>query len=181
MVKDYIHQVLQGDKESYRFIIRKYGSIIRAYLASHLNDPSTVDDLAQDVFISAFEKLSEFDMNRNFNAWLKGIARNKLYMHLRETYREINKCQDMRLRIYHDVANDMISASECKGTRIKKLQDCLEKLPGKTRDIVKCRYSKGEKVRSIANRYDTTVSAISSLLYRGKNMLESCIDQGAKL
>ncbi|MFC1479504.1 RNA polymerase sigma factor [Planctomycetota bacterium] len=174
---DYIRKVLDGDREAYRYVIREYGPHIRAYLAAHLSDPATIDDLAQGVFIAAYESLSRFDMKTNFARWIKGIAKNKLFMYFRERYQEQDAREKIKYQILEEVSDEIyeISADDHAHV-IKKLRECLKQLPERAQDIISCRYLNKEKVYSIAERLKTTVSAVSSLLYRGKKLLESCME-----
>ncbi len=55
------------------------------------------------------------------------------------------------------------------------MNTCLEKLPDRVRTVVQARYFGRDKVNAIAADMQTTVSAISSLLYRGRKLLETCI------
>ncbi len=72
-----IQQVLEGDTEAFRWIVERYqGPVWR--LINHLVGPDVSDDLAQDVFVSAFAKLASYDRGQSrFSTWLFTIARNK--------------------------------------------------------------------------------------------------------
>jgi RNA polymerase sigma-70 factor (ECF subfamily) len=73
-----IHQVLEGDIESFRFIVEIYERPIVRMIRNILNNSQFCEDVAQDVFFTAYRKLASFDPDRgNFSAWLFTIARNK--------------------------------------------------------------------------------------------------------
>ena len=73
-----IHQVLEGDIESFRFIVETYERPIVRMIRNLINNRESCEDIAQDVFFTAYRKLASFDPARgNFSAWLFAIARNK--------------------------------------------------------------------------------------------------------
>jgi RNA polymerase sigma-70 factor (ECF subfamily) len=48
-----------------------------------------VDDLSQDVFVTAFRGLSSYRRGKDFGAWLRGIARHRLLTHFRSRQRRV--------------------------------------------------------------------------------------------
>src|SRR6266852_437387 len=68
--------VLADDREAYRQIIELCEAKVRVVLAAILPDREAVDDLAQEVFVTAYAKLGDFQPGSDFVAWLKAIARN---------------------------------------------------------------------------------------------------------
>ena len=73
-----IRQVLQGDIESFRLIVERYERPIVRMIRNIINNKETCEDIAQDVFFTAYRKLASFDPARgNFSTWLFTLARNK--------------------------------------------------------------------------------------------------------
>jgi RNA polymerase sigma-70 factor (ECF subfamily) len=73
-----IYQVLQGDIESFRLIVERYERPIVRMIRNIINNRDACEDIAQDVFFTAYRKLASFDPARsNFSTWLFTIAKNK--------------------------------------------------------------------------------------------------------
>jgi RNA polymerase sigma-70 factor (ECF subfamily) len=80
-----IQQVLSGDIESFRLIVEKYERPILRMIRNMLNNSQSCEDIAQDVFFTAYRKLTSFNAERsNFSTWLFTIARNKSINALRK-------------------------------------------------------------------------------------------------
>ena len=52
--------------------------MVKAYANTLTNDPHVAEDITQETFMSAFERLDDFDESQCFGKWLRGIARNKV-------------------------------------------------------------------------------------------------------
>ncbi len=73
-----IGRVLAGDVEAFDALVERYQRPVFAVVGSHVRDASRVEDLAQDVFLSAFTKLASWRAERGrFSTWLYSIARNR--------------------------------------------------------------------------------------------------------
>ena len=75
---DCIAAVLRGETDRYRALVREYGLLVRGFLATRLFHHQDVEDLAQEVFVIAFDKLDTFAMGSDFRGWLIGIAKLEL-------------------------------------------------------------------------------------------------------
>ncbi len=175
-MKDVIQKVLKGDRDAYRAIVKEYGSVVRACLAAHLSSTDTVEDLAQETFVAAYEHLRDFKLDQDFAPWIKGIARNKLLMHLRRSYQHGEALEKLRAKAAEAVFDDVARRQESDGPRsIDQLRRCIEKLPQRLMGVLQARYYERETVTLIAQRHRTSVSAISSLLFRGRKELQACM------
>ncbi|MHC4119534.1 MAG: RNA polymerase sigma factor [Planctomycetota bacterium] len=73
-----IRRVLQGDIESFRLLVERYERPIVRMVRNVTGNGESSEDIAQDVFLAAYKKLSSFDPAcSNFSTWLFTIARNK--------------------------------------------------------------------------------------------------------
>jgi len=73
-----IQRVLGGDAEAFRLVVERYGGAVTRMIRNVTDDRHTCEDLAQEVFLTAYAKLRTFDPARSrFSTWLFTIARNK--------------------------------------------------------------------------------------------------------
>jgi RNA polymerase sigma factor (sigma-70 family) len=61
-------------------LVRRHQARIRSWLRQLTRDRAAADDIAQDAFIAAWEKLHCFDGRGTFGAWLMKIAYNQFLM-----------------------------------------------------------------------------------------------------
>ncbi|QQE75652.1 RNA polymerase sigma factor [Brevibacillus composti] len=72
-----IQRILQGDTEGYRELIQRYQHMIFVFIYKMVNNRTDAEDLTQEVFVKAYEKLSTFRGDSQFSSWLHTLARNK--------------------------------------------------------------------------------------------------------
>jgi len=68
---DVIRRVLDGDTESFRWLVDRYAGPVVRMIRNITGDSHTCEDLAQEVFLAAYAKLRTFDPDRSqFSTWL---------------------------------------------------------------------------------------------------------------
>src|SRR5689334_17924151 len=155
-MKDILRKVLAGDRDAYRTIVKEYGSVVRACLAGHLSSVDIVEDLAQETFIAAYEHLGEFDLEQDFGPWIKGIARNKMLMHLRRTYIHGEALEKLKAKAAEEVFEEVARLQSADdGQAVDALRRCFEKLPQRILGVLRARYFDRESVTAIAGRLRT--------------------------
>jgi RNA polymerase sigma-70 factor (ECF subfamily) len=76
--------LLQEDQHAFGELVRRYQSPVRAFLGRMLRgDTHMADDLAQQAFVRAWERLASFRGEARFSTWLFGIAYNEFRMEAR--------------------------------------------------------------------------------------------------
>lgn len=173
-MKDVIRRILGGDRDAYRAVVKEYGPLVRACLAAQLSTSDAVEDLAQETFIAAYEHLASFDAAKDFGPWIKGIARNKLLMHLRRAYQHGEALEKLRAAAARELLDDVQRGAD-ERPALDRLKACLEKLPGRVVDVLRARYFERLSVTAIAGARKSSVGAVSSLLFRGRKELQACV------
>ena len=74
---DIVKRVLNGDVDSFRILVERYQRPVLSMIRRLIWDSHRCEEIGQDVFVAAFQKLSTFDPARSqFSTWLFTIARN---------------------------------------------------------------------------------------------------------
>ncbi|MAG93609.1 MAG: RNA polymerase subunit sigma [Planctomycetaceae bacterium] len=148
---------------------------LRAFIRALGVDRDWVDDLAQETFLVAYRELDSFDQQRDFGKWLRGIARNLVRNEVRKVGR--------RRRILHENLTDILLTRDedqshaLDRSNVAALRECVEQLPGKSRDLVSGRYRDGWSADDLADQLDMTAAAVRQALVRIRRKLRTCIEQ----
>lgn len=170
-----IRDVLAGDRDAFRVLVREHRLMIRAYLGSQLHRADEMDDLAQEVFLTAFRNLAQYQIGANFAAWLRGIAKNQLLMHFRSVGRR--KARESKFReevtqlIEHDLEQKYATQTQ---HAIEALLQCIGELPERMKHVVRAGLD-GTKAAALATELTTSTGAIYNLHYRANNLLRECV------
>jgi RNA polymerase sigma-70 factor (ECF subfamily) len=183
----------KGDPSAEMYIdyVRANHAGLRAFIRSLGVDALWVDDIAQEAFIVAYQRMEEFDEERDFGAWVRGIARNLVINERRKNAR--------RKRIIFDNLTDVLvlssSASEDEQgeaeaafgmgvgsgdqTRAKMLalRECLQMIPKKSQAMIKARYEENASAPDIAERLDMKSAAVRKSLERIRAALRKCMEE----
>jgi RNA polymerase sigma-70 factor (ECF subfamily) len=172
-----LDEVARGNRDAFRQIVRGYSLPLRSYLASQTHNLDDVDDLAQEVFLAAFRSLPSFRRGDDFGAWLRGIARNKLYDHLRRCARRNRAMESFRAEVARLVEAELerAAAADPSGA-IEVLLRCIAQLPDKLRRVVRAGLD-GDKPAALAEALTTSVGAIYNLHYRANQLLRVCMQK----
>ena len=74
-----------GERRAFGELVRRHGSGVRHLLRRMGAQPTEADDVAQDAFLAAFERIAEFRGEGTFAGWVKRIA---VRQYLRRLQRE---------------------------------------------------------------------------------------------
>ena len=83
-----VHAARLGDQQAFQQLVLRYERRVFQVIHRFVTDQGTVADLAQDAFLRAWERLSQFDSSRRFGPWLFRLAVNLTYDHLRKVRRK---------------------------------------------------------------------------------------------
>jgi RNA polymerase sigma-70 factor, ECF subfamily len=172
----WVRAAQDGDANAFASLVERHHRSVRACLVARLHDPHEAEDLAQEVFVTAYRKLAEFDSTRPMAPWLRSIALNLVRNHWRKFRAqaiggntELAELLDERI------------AAECTAEREPllhaALHDCLESMDGPARDLLHRRYGEEQSVRELSDHLQRGYSALTMQLHRLREVLAECISR----
>lgn len=73
-----IDRISRGDREAVRALYRRYGRLVYGVALQVVRDPSAAEEVAQDVFMRAWEKAGTYRAEKaKVSTWLMRITRNR--------------------------------------------------------------------------------------------------------
>jgi len=87
--KFYIQKVIEGDTESFKYLIERYQEKAFSVAFSILHNQIQCEDAVQEAFIKAYRKLATFRGDAAFSTWLMRIVVNECIKVLRHKKNEI--------------------------------------------------------------------------------------------
>ncbi len=174
---DVIRAVRNGELEAYRQIVARYQGDVLKIVNAMLSNPSTRDDVVQQVFVQAYQNLHQYEIGRGFSQWIKAITRNKVKEELRKLYRYQGRIEAYAKALVDRLEHpDEEKNREVAQIRNSALQECLKTLEGTSADAVKLHYIDGKKTEDVASTVGKSAGAIRTLLYRARGQLRACME-----
>jgi RNA polymerase sigma-70 factor (ECF subfamily) len=163
--------------------VREHQARLRASIRALGVRADAVDDIAQDVFVLAWQKLGEFDPESDFGAWVAEIARRLV---ANERRKETRRCRilagevtDLMLRLAPQEEGG--TAGLERDEELTALRTCLGNLPTPDREVITLRYFEGLLPGAIAGRLSQQSNAIRQRLLRLRRMLLECVERRLKI
>lgn len=85
-----ITRILDGEKELYAIIVRRYNQNLYRVGMSILNDDMEVEDSMQVAYINAYESLRSFGFRASFRTWITRILINECLLRLKKRGKSIS-------------------------------------------------------------------------------------------
>lgn len=164
----------RGDTDAFGELVRRYQANIRACLVLRLKNPHDAEDLAQDTFITAFQKLRDFDEKLPLGPWLRGIAFN-LLRNFQKKNRPLAIGAEEELAGLIDAKISERYAAHQETTIFTALENCMEKLDPASRRLLRRRYHDDAAVKDIAEETQRNHSTVTMQLHRLRAALAECI------
>ena len=172
-----VSEVIDGNNDAYRLIVAEYSLLVRGFLSARIYHLDDAQDLAQETFVTAYEKLEKYEIGTNFRAWLMSIAQFLLNNHWRKNGNRATVMEKFRHDIAESIQTELkVAHEEVDESRIPKLLDCITKLPNNLRKVIRSGLE-GEKISILAKELNLQANAVYQLRHRAHVALRKCMNQ----
>ncbi|GLR71850.1 RNA polymerase sigma factor [Agaribacter marinus] len=170
-----IEKTKTGNNNAFSILVKRHESAVRAYLRVRMNNIHEAEDLAQETFIVAYDKLSHFQMNASFSAWLRGIATNLLRNHQRK-HAPVAVGGNNELETLINQQIEQRFHAEQESALTAHLKYCLNKLDEKMRTLLTEHFTLGYSLSELCKKYGDRHSTMTMRMYRLRQKLKTCIE-----
>jgi RNA polymerase sigma-70 factor (ECF subfamily) len=159
------------DTAAFGELIRRHQSQVRNFLRKLAADPVEADDLSQEAFLHAWDKLQTYSGRGSFIGWLLKVAYTTFLQSKRKSKRyaevldEAGHVADLESRSYTEDAQE-----------VSDLDKLLAVLTEEERAIMVMSYACGLSHREIGEATGMPVGTIKSIIFRGKEKIRTSFD-----
>jgi RNA polymerase sigma factor (sigma-70 family) len=174
-----VQQLQNGDENAFRQLVVSYQDMVVRTAYAYLKDAKEAEDLAQEVFISVYQNISEFRNEANLKTWIYRITINK----------SLNQIRKLKWKsAFQSIENIVFPAIQVKDSSdpyiklINKEQEiilnsAMQKLPESQRTAFVLHKYDDLSQLEIAEIMKISVAAVESLIHRAKmNLQKSLIE-----
>jgi len=173
-----VRAVLQGDFADFQILVRRYQKPIYNLMYRVLKDIMTAEDLTQETFTRAYEKLGSFKTGKRFFPWLYAIGFNLCKDHLRR--------QGIQNRLFSDNSeseqwpdpngDDCLKKADCV-MEVEEVTTALEELPLLYSEPMLLYYREGLTLREISDILKVSSTTVKVRIYRGREQLKRLLGE----
>lgn len=165
----------QGDRESFGFLVDRYQEKLLRYGRKFLSAREDIEDIVQDVFVSAYQNLQSFDGSQRFSPWIYRIAHNAFVDTLRKKTRSPFVFMDFDTLVSHSAADESVERERDQKEIKTMIEQGLEKLSPKYREILIFYYLEDLSYKEIAEILRIPIGTVSVRVKRAKEELRSVL------
>ncbi|UCC44050.1 MAG: sigma-70 family RNA polymerase sigma factor [Candidatus Zixiibacteriota bacterium] len=159
-LEDLVAKAKSGNKAAYSEIVRMMMRPVIALTHRMVRDREAAIDLAQDTFVTAWEKLSSFRGDSKFETWLFTIATNKSINYLNSAARRTTERLD-------DVTVSRVSNSNpeddmLQGELRSGVMEFMKGLPGQQRAVFNLRFYHQMTFEEISNALGKALGTVKT-------------------
>jgi RNA polymerase sigma-70 factor (ECF subfamily) len=169
-------RVQGGEQELFGALMERYEPKLSRYGRKFLANPDNIEDIVQDVFISAYQNIRSFDATRRFSPWIYRIAHNAYVNALKKNSRMPVTLFDFDALVSHTVYEDPVELEREQKQMKAMIEECLEKVPSKYKEVLLLRYYEDMDYKEIAEVLEVPTGTVSVRLMRAREALKKAWD-----
>jgi len=167
----YIQLVLKGDSAAYRKLVEKHQDLVYTIVHRIVSSAEEAEEVAQDVFVKAYTKLSDFKAEAKFSTWIYRIAYNTAVSHTRKKKVEFLAMDDKMIENHreNEVQQEIMGLSAEEQSKL--IKKALGTLPRTDNLIVSLYYYHAKDMDEISEIVGLTQNNVKVKLFRIRKKL----------
>ena len=175
-----VERARAGDLEAFEGLIGRHQQRVMRVVLSILKEPMDAEEVAQDVFLTVFEKIDHFRGDSSFSTWLHRVAVNAALMRRRKSKADRSVPLDDVMPPFDErghLAVDIADWSQQAGDPVlareagEVIEAAVEKLDEMYRTVFGLRDVQGFSTEETAAILELSVPAVKSRLHRARLFL----------
>ncbi len=174
--KEIIESVLKGNSADFVFIIDRYKNKAFSMLKRMLKNNEDAEELLQDCFLKAYNKLKSFKFESKFSTWFYRIVYNTALTKLSGKKRQIEN--DMAdIDEFHNIQSKYSADEFIEYDLSDTVRKIVNELPEKNAAIITLFYLEEMTCEEISDVLKITINNVKVLLHRSRNLLKEIIEK----
>jgi RNA polymerase sigma-70 factor (ECF subfamily) len=167
-----VDRYLTGDMAAFDELMIRYERQIYRVCYRFVDNREDAMDLAQEVFIKAFEHLTSFRRESSLKTWLYRIAMNHCINHVKKNAREFVEVTEVTGSVRSSIQSDLEERE-----RRDQVRRMLKHLPPKQKAIVEMRINEELSYEEIAKMSGRSVSTIKASVFFALEKLRKLVKE----
>jgi len=185
-----VERTLAGDREAYRVLVERYSQYLYRLAYRMTGNAHDAEEVVQEAFLRAYQKLSQFAGNSNFGTWVYRIAANYAIDRIRQ--RNVEEARQGRPSRLADDGTEVDTMAMIKDPSASpehlassaelaaKMQQALDSLTPAERTAIVMRHWEGCAIEEIAAVLKSNSNATKNTVFRAVAKLRKALEPFAE-
>jgi RNA polymerase sigma-70 factor (ECF subfamily) len=170
--EELVMQVQRGDEVAFAELMKRYTAKLLRYGRRVLPLENNIGDIVQDVFVTVYQNIHDFDATRRFSPWIYRIAHNAFVDVIRKGVKGPLYFFDFDRIVPHPIYEDpLILEKEKEDVRVL-LEKGLKDLSPVYREIIDLYYFENFSYKEIADILHVPLGTVGIRLSRARQVLK---------
>ena len=172
---DVIRRIIAGEKELYEILMRRNNQKLFRIIRGYFFEQDEIEDIMQDTYLAAYEKLWQYKQNAQFSTWLIRIGINQSLARIKQKKKHQTKIIGISENPHFELKDENQPGPEHKMMKNEAreiLEKAIDNLNEKYRSIYIMREVEEMSISEISDCTDLSVSNVKVRLHRAKNMIK---------
>lgn len=177
-INQQIEKAKSGDQAAFTFLLNHYWNEVYGFMLKRTENETDAEDITIETFSKAFDKITSYNAEFQFNTWLIAIAKNvhiDLLRKRKSSYLlDITDEEDNQA---YNIADTSPSPEDKLITEqnLSSLLQCIKQLKPHYQEVIQLRYFQELSYQEIANFLEEPLSNVKIKLLRAKKLLAEII------
>ena len=172
-----IQKILLGDDEAFNILVQKYQKSVHTLIWRKIGDFHYAEEITQDTFLQAYEKLSTLQDSSQFDGWLYVIAHRLCIAWMRKQRPAMQQLDDTSVKAIDNLTYERYVSEQREAEAIERryeiVEELLAKLPESEREVMTLYYLGEMPTKEIGELLNVPVNTIVSRLHRARKRLQA--------
>ena len=166
-----------ANQEEFLETFLKHEGNLRAFVAAVVKNCEDREDVFQETALALWQTYDQYDPQRPFGAWARGVAAKKVLQCRTRSGRVPTPFSPETIGVIVDALERRESRQPPWPAALDALERCAKLLPDRAREILGLRYREGWSVGRIAEHFGSTPAALTMSFTRIRARLQDCVER----
>lgn len=164
----------EGDRDAFGELFQRYRPAIVAGAMNRVRNADEADELAQDVFIQAMQKIGQLRTPEAFGGWLRQIV-HRMAINRVTRNRGAVSCdpETLEATCASDLSPDQLVADQ---ERAEAVRDSIDQLCDLDQETLTAFYLRGQSLIEMSDQFDAPIGTIKRRLHVARKRLAKRMD-----
>ncbi|MCO7125301.1 RNA polymerase sigma factor SigW [Sporolactobacillus shoreicorticis] len=175
--KRLIKKIRKGDQQAFAELVERYKNSVFAICLRMVGNAQEAEDLSQEAFIRAYNRIDQYDHDRKFSTWLFRIATNLSIDFLRRRKNNVSLdavvpgTEGLSLNTMLPDEGEQPEDQMVRKETEEMVQEQIKRLPDKYRSAIVLKYIEDLSLKEISEIMEIPVGTVKTRIHRGREML----------